>query len=122
MEEYSKTHLEWIFIREFSWHSVTIMLTSVLKDHWLEPTDQRQRAQGRIDRLFKNRHTIDYLAGNGNLWKPLLRLWMEFQTLEKQGRNVPDVGILQGKQINNWETEIIPQDTANSFVLDYLLE
>jgi hypothetical protein len=98
------------------------MLTSVVRDHWLEPTEQRQRARGRIDRLFQNRPTIDYLAGNGSLWKPLLRLWMEFENLEKRERDALELGTLQGKQINNWETEIIPQETTDSFVLDHLLE
>ena len=61
------------------------MLTNVMKNHALDPTERGQRAQGRVDLLFQNRHTIDYLAGNGNLWIPLQRLWEELRSLGNSG-------------------------------------
>jgi len=99
-EEYSPYHLDWILVRSFSWDSVAIMLTSVMRNHALDYTERGQRARSRIHLLFQNRHTIDYLVGNGNLWIPLQRLWEELKDLEDSGLGS---SIVQGQamEINN---------------------
>jgi len=90
-EEYEPHHLDWVFVcTSFSWHSVTIMLTSILSHSALEPTTQGQRARARIDRLFQHRQSIDYLAGNSNLWKPLQQLYAELQSLGVGGSGFTD--------------------------------
>jgi hypothetical protein len=66
------------------------MLTSVLSHSALEPTTQGQRARARIDRLFQHRQSIDYLAGNSNLWKPLQQLYAELQSLGIGGSEFTD--------------------------------
>lgn len=59
------------------------MLTSVMRNHALDQTERGRRARGRIDVLFRNRHAIDFLAGNANLWAPLQKLWEELEALKR---------------------------------------
>lgn len=58
------------------------MLTSVMRNHSLDQTERGRRARRRIDILFRNRHAIDFLAGNANLWAPLQKLWEELEALD----------------------------------------
>ncbi|KAE9993431.1 hypothetical protein EG327_005202 [Venturia inaequalis] len=106
-EEYTPHNLDWIFVRYFSWDGATIMLTSVMRNHSLDQTERGRRARGRIDILFRNRHAIDFLAGNANLWAPLQKLWEELEALDCSA-SVVDNSVFVGE---GW-----PLDSTNLIV------
>ncbi|KAF2805983.1 uncharacterized protein BDZ99DRAFT_479992 [Mytilinidion resinicola] len=107
-DEYAPHHLDWIFVRAFFWDSVAIMLTTLTREHAHGSTAQGQRAYRRIERLFQYRQSIDYLAGNGNLWKPLLQLWEGLQALENDGSERHDVDVLG--DLNGWPVDSVNLD------------
>lgn len=113
-EEFVPYHLDWIFVRAFSWDSVTLMLKGVIRNHALDQSEQGKRARARIDILFQNRHTIDHLAGNGNLWVPLQRLWEELKALEDND-NVQEQG---GAIRDEWPIQSANVDGNYSFSLE----
>lgn len=49
----------------------------VLRHDSLTSTAEARAARSRIEILFQNRSSIDYLAGNDSLWQPLQKLRME---------------------------------------------
>ncbi|OAL18896.1 hypothetical protein AYO22_10225 [Fonsecaea multimorphosa] len=79
---YTPYSLDWAVIRAFSWHSVAAMLSMVLRHDALSETPEARAASSRIERLFQNRPSIDYLAGNDNLWEPLRILRAELTARE----------------------------------------
>ncbi|OCT50974.1 hypothetical protein CLCR_08109 [Cladophialophora carrionii] len=74
---YTPYSLDWAVIRAFSWHSVATMLSMVLRHEALSNSPEARAARHRIELLFQNRPSIDYLAGNDNLWEPLRMLRAE---------------------------------------------
>ncbi|KIW32936.1 uncharacterized protein PV07_04447 [Cladophialophora immunda] len=80
---YTPYSLDWAVIRAFSWHSVATMLSMVLRHEALSTTPEARAASSRIERLFQNRPSIDYLAGNDNLWEPLRVLRAELAARER---------------------------------------
>ncbi|EXJ58021.1 hypothetical protein A1O7_05444 [Cladophialophora yegresii CBS 114405] len=74
---YTPYSLDWAIIRAFSWHSVATMLSMVLRHEALSSSLEARAARHRIELLFQNRPSIDYLAGNDNLWEPLRMLRAE---------------------------------------------
>jgi hypothetical protein len=74
---YAPHNLDWAIIRAFSWHSVATMLSMVLRHDSLASTAEARAARSRIETLFQNRSSIDYLADNDGLWEPLQKLRME---------------------------------------------
>jgi hypothetical protein len=74
---YTPYSLDWAVIRAFSWHSVATMLSMVLRHEALSNSLEARAARHRIEQLFQNRPSIDYLAGNDNLWEPLRMLRAE---------------------------------------------
>lgn len=95
------------------------MLTSVLKNHALDYTERGQRARGRIVNLFQNRHTIDHLAGNGNLWIPLQNLWEELKILGNCGVERNEGQALSGRLLDDeWRTVPLEFDVDCNFSLD----
>ncbi|KAF2498521.1 hypothetical protein BU16DRAFT_524625 [Lophium mytilinum] len=121
-EEYAPHHLDWILVRAFSWDSVAIMLTTLMKEHAHGSTTQGQRARARIERLFQHRLSIDYLAGNGNLWKPLLQLWEGLLALENGGLGRQDADVLV--DFNEWPVDSVSLgfDIDAAFPLDVTME
>ncbi|OAP59884.1 hypothetical protein AYL99_04886 [Fonsecaea erecta] len=79
---YAPYSLDWAVIRAFSWHSVAAMLSMVLRHEALSDTAEARAASSRIERLFQNRPSMDYLAGNDNLWEPLRILRAELAARE----------------------------------------
>ncbi len=74
---YTPSDLDWTIIRAFSWHSVATMLSMVLQHEAPSNTPQARAARQRVEHPFRNRPSIDYLAGNDNLWEPLRMLRAE---------------------------------------------
>ncbi|KIW66396.1 hypothetical protein PV04_05732 [Phialophora macrospora] len=74
---YTPYNLDWAVIRAFSWHSVATMLSMVLRHEALSNSLEARAARFRIEQLFRNRPSIDFLAGNDNLWEPLRMLRAE---------------------------------------------
>ena len=79
---YTPYNFDWTIIRAFSWHSIATMLSMVLRHEALSNTPEACAASRRIEQLFQNRPSIDYLAGNDNLWEPLKNLRAELVARE----------------------------------------
>ncbi|EXJ69104.1 uncharacterized protein A1O5_08039 [Cladophialophora psammophila CBS 110553] len=79
---YTPYSLDWAVVRAFSWHSVATMLSTVLRHEVLSNTPEARAASCRIEQLFQNRSSIDFLAGNDNLWEPLRVLHAELAARE----------------------------------------
>lgn len=86
---YTPYSLDWVIVRAFSWHSVATMLSMVLRHEALSCSPEARAASQRIERLFRNRPSMDYLAGNDNLWEPLRRLHEELAARERVAAATP---------------------------------
>lgn len=94
--------LDWIVIRSFCWHALSIMLSTVLRDHGLGATAEAKWARERIAQLFIDRPSIDFMRGNETLWQPLERLRTELEY-----RHFADVEIDEQQEL---QTEIFDWD------------
>lgn len=95
---YTPHNLDWIVIRYFSWHSVAIMLSTVLRHQALERTPEARAARERIDNILQHRSSIDHLTGNDNLWQPLQRLRQELEAITTSDAQVDAVSM--------WDTNV----------------
>ncbi|EXJ81065.1 hypothetical protein A1O3_07353 [Capronia epimyces CBS 606.96] len=82
IEFYTPHSMDWAVVRAFSWHSVATMLSMVLRHEALNCSPEARAARQRIERLFQNRPSIDFLAVNDNLWEPLQKLRDELAARE----------------------------------------
>lgn len=98
IELYAPHNLEWIVVRHFSWHSVAIMLSTVLRHQALEHTPEARAARERIDKILQHRSSIDHLTGNDNLWEPLRRLRQELETITTADA--------QADSVSMWDTNV----------------
>ncbi|EXJ90606.1 hypothetical protein A1O1_03709 [Capronia coronata CBS 617.96] len=81
-EFYTPHSLDWVIVRAFSWHSVATLLSMVLRHEALSNSLEARAARYRIERLFRNRPSVDFLAVNDNLWQPLQKLRDELAARE----------------------------------------
>ena len=104
---YTPYNLDWTIIRAFSWHSVATMLSMVLRHEALSNTPEARAARQRIEHLFQNRPSIDYLAGNDNLWEPLRMLRAELAVRQALPVRTPQSGIgVEGEMIQGpWSSD-----------------
>lgn len=81
---FTPSRLDWVIIRGFCWHSLMIMLSTVLRDHAINNTPEAKWAVDRIAGLLRDRPSVDYLRGNEVLWRPLEKLRVELEAKRRQ--------------------------------------
>ncbi|KAJ9609848.1 hypothetical protein H2200_006177 [Cladophialophora chaetospira] len=114
---YTPYNLDWTIIRAFSWHSVATMLSMVLRHEALSNTPEARAARTRIEQLFQNRPSIDYLAGNDNLWEPLRMLRAELAVRQALPVRTPQSGIgAEGEMVQGLRTSDPGTEGSGDFV------
>ena len=111
---YINQRLDWVIERAFCWHSLAIMLTTVLRNHAISNTPEAKWARQRITEIFRDRPSIDYLKGNDTLWEPLERLRSELEL-----RQLDDVDLQQQPDWEsqmagvdwNWTDDVLPEES-----------
>lgn len=66
---YKPSDLNWIVVRQFSWHSVGIILSTVLRDDALGTMARTGSFMQYVDQIMSSRTSVDYFAGNETLWE-----------------------------------------------------
>lgn len=84
------------------------MLSMVLRHEALSCTVEARAASQRIEKLFQDRPSFDYLAGNDNLWEPLQKLRAELAVREEMAAPLGGPGAEAGELVSLGATDIDP--------------
>lgn len=79
---YKPFNLDWIIVRQFSWHPIAIILSTMLQNSTLATLAQAGNFLQYVDQTMSNRAFEDFFAGNKTLWEPLDRMREQIRNLQ----------------------------------------